>query len=155
MVEGSSDEVAYAAVMADRTDTPRPTNLLGIPETRLPEDFVDVEVAALLADGDPREIARTHLDSPLAWAILAQDALEDEDEVAAYAYARTGYHRGLDALRRNGWRGQGPIPASHAPNRGFLRALVMLGETSRRLGDEAEHERVQDFLREADPTLLP
>lgn len=155
MVEGSSDEVAYDAVMADRTDTPRPTNLLGIPETRLPEDFVDVEVAALLADGDPREIARTHLDSPLAWAILAQDALEDEDEVAAYAYARTGYHRGLDALRRNGWRGQGPIPASHAPNRGFLRALVMLGETSRRLGDEAEHERVQDFLREADPTLLP
>ncbi|GAA1334855.1 MULTISPECIES: DUF3151 domain-containing protein [Brachybacterium] len=141
--------------MADRTDTPRSANLLGIPETLLPDDFVDVEVAELLVDGDPREIASTHLDSPLAWAILAQDALEDGDEVAAYAYARTGYHRGLDALRRNGWRGQGPVPASHAPNRGFLRALVMLGETSRRLGDEAEHERVQDFLREADPTLLP
>lgn len=141
--------------MADRTDTPRSSNLLGIPETLLPDDFVDVEVAELLVDGDPREIASTHLESPLAWAILAQDALEDGDEVAAYAYARTGYHRGLDALRRNGWRGQGPVPASHAPNRGFLRALVMLGETSRRLGDEAEHERVQDFLREADPTLLP
>ena len=141
--------------MADRTDTPRSANLLGIPETLLPDDFVDVEVAEQLVDGDPREIASAHLDSPLAWAILAQDALEDGDEVAAYAYARTGYHRGLDALRRNGWRGQGPVPASHAPNRGFLRALVMLGETSRRLGDEAEHERVQDFLREADPTLLP
>ncbi|UVY83650.1 DUF3151 domain-containing protein [Brachybacterium sp. NBEC-018] len=141
--------------MADRTDTPRSANLLGIPETLLPDDFVDVEVAEKLVDGDPREIASAHLDSPLAWAILAQDALEDGDEVAAYAYARTGYHRGLDALRRNGWRGQGPVPASHAPNRGFLRALVMLGETSRRLGDEAEHERVQDFLREADPTLLP
>lgn len=141
--------------MADRTDTPRSANLLGIPETLLPDDFVDVEVAEKLVDGDPREIASAHLNSPLAWAILAQDALEDGDEVAAYAYARTGYHRGLDALRRNGWRGQGPVPASHAPNRGFLRALVMLGETSRRLGDEAEHERVQDFLREADPTLLP
>lgn len=141
--------------MPDRTDTPRSANLLGIPETLLPDDFVDVEVAEKLVDGDPREIASAHLDSPLAWAILAQDALEDGDEVAAYAYARTGYHRGLDALRRNGWRGQGPVPASHAPNRGFLRALVMLGETSRRLGDEAEHERVQDFLREADPTLLP
>ena len=141
--------------MADRTDTPRSANLLGIPETLLPDDFVDVEVAEKLVDGDPREIASAHLDSPLALAILAQDALEDGDEVAAYAYARTGYHRGLDALRRNGWRGQGPVPASHAPNRGFLRALVMLGETSRRLGDEAEHERVQDFLREADPTLLP
>src|SRR5699024_9540318 len=83
-----------------------------------------------------------------------QDALTDGDEVAAYAYARTGYHRGLDALRRSGWRGQGPIPASHAPNRGFLRALAMLGETSRRLGDEAEADRVTDFLREAAPTLL-
>src|SRR5699024_9661211 len=88
------------------------------------------------------------------WATLAQDALSDGDEVAAYAYARTGYHRGLDALRRSGWRGQGPVPASHAPNRGFLRALAMLGETSRRLGDEAEADRVTDFLREADPALL-
>lgn len=140
--------------MADRTDNPTRTNLLGIPETLLGEDFVDVEVSAELADGDPREVATRHPDSPLAWATLAQEALEDGDVVSAYAFARTGYHRGLDALRRAGWRGQGPIPASHAPNRGFLRALAMLGETSRRIGDEAEAERVQDFLREADPSLL-
>ncbi|WP_010533851.1 DUF3151 domain-containing protein [Brachybacterium squillarum] len=140
--------------MADRTDNPTRTNLLGIPETLLGEDFVDVEVSAELADGDPREVATRHPDSPLAWATLAQEALEDDDVVSAYAFARTGYHRGLDALRRAGWRGQGPIPASHAPNRGFLRALAMLGETSRRIGDEAEAERVQDFLREADPSLL-
>lgn len=140
--------------MADRTDNPTRTNLLGIPETLLGEDFVDVEVSAELADGDPREVATRHPDSPLAWATLAQEALEDDDVVSAYAFARTGYHRGLDALRWAGWRGQGPIPASHAPNRGFLRALAMLGETSRRIGDEAEAERVQDFLREADPSLL-
>ncbi|AXK44462.1 DUF3151 domain-containing protein [Brachybacterium saurashtrense] len=140
--------------MADRTDNLTSGNLLGIPETRLPDDFVDVQVAEELEDGDPREVASRHLDSPLAWATLAQDALSDGDAIAAYAFARTGYHRGLDALRRAGWRGQGPIPAAHAPNRGFLRALAMLGETSRRLGDEAEADRVTDFLREADPTLL-
>ncbi|MDN6303649.1 MAG: DUF3151 domain-containing protein [Brachybacterium sp.] len=140
--------------MADRTDNLTSGNLLGIPETRLPDDFVDVEVSEELVDGDPREIASRHLDSPLAWATLAQDALTDGDDVAAYAYARTGYHRGLDALRKSGWRGQGPIPASHAPNRGFLRSLAMLGETSRRLGDEAEADRVTGFLREADPSLL-
>ena len=141
--------------MADGTDKLPTANLLGIPETRLPEDFVDVEVRAELdGDDDPRDIARRHPESPLIWATLAQDALEDGDVVAAYAYARTGYHRGLDALRRAGWRGQGPIPASHAPNRGFLRALAMLGETSHRIGDEPEADRVRDFLREADPSLV-
>ena len=141
--------------MADGTDKLPTANLLGIPETRLPEDFVDVEVRAELdGDDDPRDIARRHPESPLIWATLAQDALEDGDVVAAYAYARTGYHRGLDALRRAGWRGQGPVPASHAPNRGFLRALAMLGETSHRIGEEPEADRVRDFLREADPSLV-
>ena len=141
--------------MADRTDNLTSGNLLGIPETLLPENFVDVEVSAALAeDADPREVAARHLDSPLVWAVLAQEALSDGEEIAAYAYARTGYHRGLDALRRAGWRGQGPIPAAHAPNRGFLRALALLGEISHRLGDLEEAERVTAFLREADPTLL-
>ena len=140
--------------MADRTDNLTSGNLLGIPETRLPDDFVDVQVAEELVEGEPRDIAARHLDSPLAWATLAEDALTDGDLVAAYAYARTGYHRGLDALRRSGWRGQGPIPAAHAPNRGFLRALAMLWETSRQLGDEPEADRVTAFLREADPSLL-
>lgn len=140
--------------MADRTDNLSSGNLLNLPETRLPDDFVDVQVMEELADRDPRDVAARHPESPLAWATLAQDALADGDEIAAYAFARTGYHRGLDALRRAGWRGQGPIPASHAPNRGFLRALAMLGETSRRIGDQDEADRVTDFLREADPSLL-
>lgn len=142
-------------VMPEPTDPLTSRNLLGTPETLLPEDFVDVTVSAELADhGEPRELARRHPESPLVWAALAQDALTEGDEIAAYAFARTGYHRGLDSLRRAGWRGHGPIPASHAPNRGFLRALAMLGETSRRIGDQAEADRVLDFLREADPTLL-
>lgn len=140
--------------MADRTDNLTSGNLLGIPETLLPDDFIDVQVTAELADEDPRVIAARHPESPMVWATLAQDALSDGDDVSAYAFARTGYHRGLDALRRAGWRGQGPIPASHAPNRGFLRSLAMLGETSRRLGDEEEADRVTAFLREADPSLL-
>ncbi|MGP9680471.1 MULTISPECIES: DUF3151 domain-containing protein [unclassified Brachybacterium] len=140
--------------MADRTDNLTSGNLLGIPETLLPDDFIDVQVTAELAEEDPRVIAARHPESPMVWATLSQDALSDGDDVSAYAFARTGYHRGLDALRRAGWRGQGPIPASHAPNRGFLRALAMLGETSRRLGDEEEADRVTAFLREADPSLL-
>ncbi|MEE1651677.1 DUF3151 domain-containing protein [Brachybacterium sp. J144] len=140
--------------MADRTDNLTGTNLLGIPETRLPDDFVDVEVAAELEDAEPRDVAARHPESPLAWATLAEEALADGEDVQAYAYARTGYHRGLDALRRAGWRGQGPIPASHAPNRGFLRALVMLGEASSRIGDTVEADRIADFVREADRTLL-
>lgn len=141
--------------MADRTDNLTPENLLGIPSTYLPDDFIDVWISAELADDrDPRDLVVLHPESPMAWAVLAQDSIAEGDEVAAYAFARTGYHRGLDALRQSGWRGQGPIPASHAPNRGFLRALAMLGETSRLLGDDAEADRVRAFLREADPTLV-
>ena len=129
-------------VMSDAADPYRSRNLLGIPETRLPGDFVDVEVAAALADHqEPRDIAREHPESPLVWAELAQDALSDGDDIAAYAYARTGYHRGLDSLRRAGWKG-------------FLKALALLGETSRRIGDDAEAVRVHEFLQDADPSLL-
>ena len=46
--------------------------------------------------------------------------------VTGYAFARTGYHRGLDQLRRSGWKGAGPVPWSHEPNQGFLRALGAL-----------------------------
>lgn len=126
-------------------------NLLGIPETKLD---VDPAAAKLDAGVHPRDVARMYPASSLVWAQLAEDAFDDGETVEAYAYARTGYHRGLDALRRAGWRGQGPIPASHAPNRGFLKALALLGETSRRIGDDAEAVRVHEFLQDADPSLL-
>ena len=81
----------------------------------------------MLAEGKPAvEVAAAFPTFSLAWALLAELALEDDRFVEAYAYARTGYHRGLDALRRNGWKGHGPIPWSHEPNQGFLRCLAAL-----------------------------
>jgi hypothetical protein len=70
-----------------------------------------------------------------------------------YAYARTGYHRGLDALRRAGWKGNGPIPWSHAPNQGFLRALQCLRQAALEIGETDEVERITHFLHDSDPTL--
>jgi hypothetical protein len=75
-----------------------------------------------------------------------------EFDVAAYAYARTGYHRGLDALRRSGWKGAGPIPWEHEPNRGFLRALWALSVAAGRIGDVVEQERCAQFLRDSSET---
>jgi hypothetical protein len=72
--------------------------------------------------------------------------------VAAYAYARTGYHRGLDSLRRNGWRGSGPVPWEHLPNQGFLRALWALSVAAGRIGDRVEQERCAQFMRDSSQT---
>jgi hypothetical protein len=70
--------------------------------------------------------------------------------VAAYAYARTGYHRGLDALRRSGWKGHGPIPWGHEANRGFLRALGALARAAQEIGEVDEAQRCVQFLRDSD-----
>jgi hypothetical protein len=123
------------------------SNLLGEPpETLLPED----PGAARIEAGDPaRDVAAAHPDSTLAWALLAAEALANGREVEGYAYARTSYHRSLDSLRRNGWKGHGPVPWSHAPNRGFLRSLAVLADASERLGDEVEAHRCREFLRES------
>jgi len=123
-------------------------NLLGIPETRLPED----PAAARLAAGeDPAAVAAAHPTSSLAWATLAEAALADGRAVEGYAYARTGYHRALDALRRGGWRGQGPVPWSHEPNRGFLRALAALSRAAGAIGETDEEQRCAQFLRDSSP----
>ena len=121
------------------------TDLLGIPPTLLPED----PAAAMIAAGEerPGRVAAAHPASSLAWAVLAEASLEADHPVQAYAYARTGYHRGLDALRRAGWRGQGPIPWEHEPNRGFLRALAALAKAAREIGEEDERHRCEEFLR--------
>ena len=83
--------------------------MAGPPPTELPEDPAAAE---LEAGGPAAEVVRRHPESPLAWATLAEAALADGDvdDVTAYAYARVGYHRSLDALRRNGWKGHGPVP---------------------------------------------
>lgn len=127
-------------------------NLLAPEPTLLPrEDEVE---AALAAGTDPEQVVRDHPASPLAWALLADRADADGREVEAYAFARVGYHRGLDALRRAGWRGAGPVPWSHAPNRGVLRALFALRRAAARIGEGSEVDRLTDFLNDADPTAI-
>jgi hypothetical protein len=73
------------------------------------------------------------------------------DDVTVYAYARVGYHRSLDLLRRNGWKGHGPVPWEHEPNRGFLRSLAMLAKAARAIGETEEWERCSTFLRDSSP----
>lgn len=104
-------------------------NLLPTPATLLPDDEA---ARAALADGvPPDQVAADHPRDSLPWAVLAESALADGRSVEGYAFARTGYHRGLDALRKAGWRGAGPVPWSHEPNRGFLRSLAALGRARR------------------------
>ena len=125
------------------------SDLLGIPPTHLPDD----PAAGPLEDGVAADVvAAAHPASSLGWAVLAEDALSDGQAVTAYAYARTGYHRGLDALRRSGWRGQGPIPWEHAGNRGFLRALAALSRAAGEIGEEEERHRCAEFLRASSAT---
>jgi hypothetical protein len=96
-----------------------------------------------------REVAGRFPAYSAAWASLAELALRDGDPVTAYAYARTGYHRGLDQLRRSGWRGNGPVPWSHEPNRGFLRSLYYLGAAAAAIGEDDEAERCRQFLHDS------
>ena len=124
-------------------------NLLGPEPTRLPERAEPQ--SALDAGTDPAEVARRYPDFSAAWAALAERALENGEDVAAYAYARTGYHRGLDQLRRAGWKGFGPIPWSHVPNRGFLRALAALARAAQSIGETEEHQRCTTFVTDSDP----
>ncbi|HRW17439.1 MAG TPA: DUF3151 family protein [Dermatophilaceae bacterium] len=124
-------------------------SLLGVPPTHLP---ADPAAGALAYGAAPRNLVRSYPASSLVWAALAEQALAADDAVAAYAYARTGYHRGLDALRRAGWRGQGPIPWEHEPNRGFLRALAALTRAARAIGESEEETRCGTFLRDSSRT---
>ena len=122
------------------------SNLLGIPETRLP---ADPAAASLAEGGDPRDVAAAFPSSPLAWATLAEGALKEGRTIEAYAFARTGYHRSLDALRRGGWKGQGPVPWSHEPNQGFLRSLAALSRAAGEIGEMDEQVRCAQFLRDS------
>lgn len=97
-------------------------DLLGPDPVLLPGD--PAAEAELAADENPAIVAAAHPSASIAWAALAEDALADDMAITAYAYARTGYHRGLDQLRRNGWKGFGPVPYSHEPNRGSCGAWL-------------------------------
>jgi len=123
--------------------------MAGPPPVRLPEDPAAAELAAGAA---PVDVVRRRPASPAAWAALATAARADgADDVTVYAYARVGYHRSLDLLRRNGWKGHGPVPWEHEPNRGFLVCLAELARAAREIGETDEWERCSTFLRETSP----
>ncbi len=121
---------------------PEPVLLPGDPEAE----------AELDAAENPAIVAAAHPSASIAWALLAEDALDDDKAITAYAYARTGYHRGLDQLRRNGWKGFGPVPYFHEPNRGFLRCVAALARASDTIGEEPEYQRCLDLLDDCDPS---
>jgi hypothetical protein len=120
------------------------------PETLLPDDS---EAREALSSGiDAATVAASHPTYSAAWAALADHAFANGDPVTSYAYARTGYHRGLDQLRRAGWKGHGPVPWEHEPNRGFLSSLHALGRAAEAIGEADEAERCAQFLRDSSPT---
>jgi hypothetical protein len=121
-------------------DPPTPELAAALEAARsLPPDRRRETVAAVAAQ-DPRCLQ--------AWADLAELA---NDPIERYAYARVGYHRGLDALRAAGWRGSGYVRWHHEPNRGFLRSLHALQLAAGAIGEADEEERCALFLRQLDP----
>lgn len=129
----------------------------GLPETVLPPESPEIlqrlATAATLGDEDERRdgIAAVVADSPRsleAWAALGDAS---SDVITRYSAYRVGYHRGLDALRANGWRGSGYVRSTHVSNRAFLRCLEGLGAAAAEIGEDDEAERCQLFLFQLDP----
>jgi hypothetical protein len=128
----------------------------GSPETVLdpiaPELAEALDTArALPADQRRRAVSAVAARDPRcleAWADLAE--LTD-DPIEQYAFARVGYHRGLDTLRAAGWRGSGYVRWRHKPNRGFLRSLHSLELAAAAIGEVDEEQRCALFLRQLDP----
>ncbi len=120
---------------------PPPTLLPDLPEAR----------EALESGVKPSDVAARFPAYPGAWAALAEEYFAQGHAVTSYAFARTGYHRGLDQLRRNGWKGHGPIPWEHEANRGFLRCLYSLARAAQSIGEKDEAERCIQFLKDSDP----
>lgn len=140
-------------------------DLLGPPPTLLTGD--DDAESDLLNGADPAAVAAAHPTASIAWAYLAEGSLNGAGDassslptsdvarqVAAYAYARTGYHRGLDQLRRHGWKGYGPVPWSHEQNQGFLRCVGALARAAQLIGEEDEYLRCLDLLNDSDPRAI-
>lgn len=123
------------------------------PAVRLP-DSLATAVTGSESQAELEALAVANPKDSGVWAALAQQHLDSTDpaaQVTAYACARTGYHRGLDDLRSNGWRGTGPVPWAHEPNRGVLRAIMMLAVVAKVIGEEDEYIRCLNLVNDCDP----
>lgn len=115
-----------------------------------PEGSLEALASADTADAAAAVAAR-YPECLTAWAVLGEYALDESRFIEAYAYFRVGYHRGLDRIRRAGWRGSGRVPWSHEPNRGFLRSLRGLGAAAAEIGEDAEATRCEEFFAQLAP----
>lgn len=138
---------------------------LGQPEVMLPADpqgsaqqadraltaLQNGQIDASACRAQLNDLATRHPTSLSTWAALGELSLPD-DVIAAYAFFRTGYHRGLDRARAAGWNGSQRLPWQHETNRGFLRCLHGLLQAAATIGEETEAVRTRNFLRDLDPT---
>jgi hypothetical protein len=128
----------------------------GPPETVMPPLPVELRRALDDALAQPIDLRRSAVAQVATsyprfvdpWAALVDLA---RDTAEGYAYARVGYHRGLDTLRGSGWRGTGYVRWRHPENRGFLSALDSLRRLAGVIGEQDEQDRCGIFLRQLDP----
>lgn len=113
--------------------------------------------AALDHEGEARRsaVADVVAASPRFLAGWAELGDLGRDTIERYAAYRVGYHRGLDTLRANGWRGSGYVRWAEPTNHGFLRSVLGLGQMAAAIGETDEAERCQQFLMQLDPSGLP
>ena len=125
----------------------------------VPDRQMVARIEAARSIEDLAGIVAEHPDSMDAWAALGARQEEVSESVLstvqAYACYRIGYHRGLDALRKNGWRGSQLVGWSDEPNRGFLRCLAGLQRLAGGIGEHDEEARCADFLLQLDPDWPP
>jgi hypothetical protein len=139
------------------TDRPVQFSAGGPPDTVLPPPAPDLVAGLAAALGAPEDARRAAVAAVVARHPAACDAWAafgdaTQDAVDAYAAYRVGYHRGLDALRANGWRGSGWVRWRHETNRGFLRCLRGLARSAARIGETHEAARCEQFLAQLDPS---
>ena len=138
----------------------------GLPETILPAENSEIldGIEEALSFAAPSEITDPVVISqvimkllslvevnPESIAIWTQLGVLSPERMKGYAFFRLAYHRGLDALRKNGWRGSGFVRWEHPSNRSFLRALHGLQILSKEIGDEEEAIRCHHFLLQLEP----
>ncbi|MFN8051289.1 MAG: DUF3151 family protein [Acidimicrobiales bacterium] len=129
----------------------------GPPETILPPEPENLtsEISAAFAMPDRQRrgamaaVVARNPRSSTAWAALG--AL-GRDPIERYAAYRVGYHRGLDSLRANGWRGSGYVRWEHESNRGVLRSIEGLLDAATEIGEADEIERLSLFIGQLDPS---
>ncbi|MEY8210431.1 DUF3151 domain-containing protein [Corynebacterium sp. MNWGS58] len=140
------EPIKLPADPAQEQDLQAAETALNFPESPLVWAFRAEETLKMVSENEAESVS-----SLWASQATAEGLSRNEAKLIAYSCARTGYHRGLDCLRANGWKGWGPVPFSHEPNQGVLRAIAALALASQAIGDDDEYDRCRQMLSDADP----